>query len=204
MAIKRNIHINLLLHNEGQIPGLPKNPRIIRDERFQNLLQSLRDTPEMMDLREVIVFPWEGKYVAIGGNQRLAGCRDLAWPSVPCKIMEADTPVEKLREIATKDNVYHGEWDMASLEAEWNLPDLEKWGMEFPEIQEPEELEDEAVARQQMKHQKEIRLKYPEDVYLTTKERLQQYAETPELAVIKLLEIAEAAKTREAGESGKE
>lgn len=57
--------------NTGQISGLPKNPRFIRDGRYEKLVKSIQDDPEMLELRECIVFPYAAAYVVIAGNMRL-------------------------------------------------------------------------------------------------------------------------------------
>ncbi|MBB2148821.1 hypothetical protein [Pedobacter gandavensis] len=64
--------------NNGQISGLPKNPRFIRDERYEKLVKSIKDDPEMLDLRECIVFPYAAAYVAIAGNMRLRATIEVA------------------------------------------------------------------------------------------------------------------------------
>jgi ParB-like chromosome segregation protein Spo0J len=185
------IPISLIFHNNGQIEGVPKNPRIIDEDDFATLVESIRATPEMMDLRELIVYPtYGGAFVAIAGNMRLDACHQLKWEQVPCKILPADTPTSKLREIAIKDNNHFGRYDREAL-MEWDPIELEAWGMEMdpiPEMEAEEETE-EPVAHDRMKHQKEIRLRYTESEYLIIKEMLSKHAETPELAVKKLLGI---------------
>ena len=128
--IKKSIKINLLEFNTGQIEGLPKNPRFIRDERYKKLAESLKEMPSMMDLRELIVFPFKKKYVAIAGNNRLRACKEGSWPDVPCKILDADTTVETLKQIAIKDNVNYAENDNNLLKADWSIGDLINWGVE--------------------------------------------------------------------------
>ena len=125
------LSIDLLESNEGQIEGLPKNPRIIRDEKFEALKRSIEEDPEMLELREVMVYPYKGKYVAIGGNMRLAALRELGYTEVPCKIIPENTDVSKLRAYTIKDNNGYGEWqwDML-LEDDWDLNELENWGMD--------------------------------------------------------------------------
>ena len=127
----RNIPINKLETNKGQIDGLPKNPRFIRDARFTKLKESIKDASEMLHIRELIVMPHNGKYVVIGGNMRLNACKDLGFDSVPCKILPSDTSVEKLREYAIKDNNEFGENDWDILANEWDEVDLDRWGIEF-------------------------------------------------------------------------
>lgn len=60
------IPISQIETNKGQIEGLPKNPRLIRDEHFKKLLQSIKDNPEMLYLRELLVYPHQGRYITIG------------------------------------------------------------------------------------------------------------------------------------------
>ena len=85
----------------------------------------------MLELRELIVFPLGNKFVVICGNLRLRACKELDYQELPCKILDSSTPVEKLREYATKDNVNFGENDLDILNHEWNIGELQEWGMEF-------------------------------------------------------------------------
>ena len=75
----KQIKITKIVTNDGQIEGLPKNPRFIRDERFEKLVQSIRDFPEMMHLRELIVVEHGTKFVTIGGNMRLRALKHLGY-----------------------------------------------------------------------------------------------------------------------------
>lgn len=59
--------------NNGQIKGLPKNPRFIRDDKFKKLVRSIEDNPEMLSLRELLVYPYNGQYIIIGGEYALQG-----------------------------------------------------------------------------------------------------------------------------------
>lgn len=128
----KNINIKDLEVNRGQITGLPKNPRFIRDERFEALKKSIEDAPEMLSLRELLVYPHEGKYIVIGGNMRLRACMDLGYKEVPCKVLDENTPVAKLREYSIKDNEAFGQNDWDILANEWDTDELTKWGMETP------------------------------------------------------------------------
>ena len=127
------IPISKLEMNRGQVEGLPKNPRFFRDSRFEAMKKSIEDCPEMLDLRELIVYPYGDKYVVIGGNLRLRACKELGHQECPCKVLKAETSVAKLREIASKDNISFGETDMDALLNEWNRQELQDWGMELPE-----------------------------------------------------------------------
>ena len=77
------IKLTDLEFNTGQIPGLPANPRVIKDAKFWKLVKSIEDDPEMLQLREIIAFPYENKYVVIGGNMRLKALQHLKYQTAP-------------------------------------------------------------------------------------------------------------------------
>lgn len=137
MSETKNIPINQIEPNKGQIEGLPKNPRFIKDARFEALKKSIEDAPEMLALRELIVYPIKGqsviKYVAICGNMRLRACQQLGYKELPCKVLPIETPVEKLREYTIKDNVAFGQDSWDELANEWETNELIDWGVELPE-----------------------------------------------------------------------
>ena len=128
----QEIKISKLEVNKGQVEGLPKNPRFIRDERYKALVKSIEDAPEMLKLRELLVVEHGSKFVVIGGNMRLRACKELGMETVPCKVLPADTPVAKLREYAIKDNNGFGEDDWDVLANEWDAEELQDWGVELP------------------------------------------------------------------------
>lgn len=131
MEIK-TIKIKDLATNDGQIEGLPKNPRQIRDHRYEKLKKSIEDAPEMLQLRELLVYPHGGKFVIIGGNMRYRACKELGYKELPCKVLDAETPVEKLRQYAIKDNENFGEYDWDIVANEWDTAEIEDWGVELP------------------------------------------------------------------------
>ena len=131
MEIK-TIKIKDLATNDGQIEGLPKNPRQIRDHRYEKLKKSIEDAPEMLQLRELLVYPHGGKFVIIGGNMRYRACKEIGYKELPCKVLDAETPVEKLRQYAIKDNENFGEYDWDVVANEWDTAELEDWGVELP------------------------------------------------------------------------
>jgi hypothetical protein len=131
MEIK-TIKIKDLATNDGQIEGLPKNPRQIRDHRYEKLKKSIEDAPEMLQLRELLVYPHGGKFVIIGGNMRYRACKELGYKELPCKVLDAETPVEKLRQYAIKDNENFGEYDWDEVANSWDTAEMEDWGVELP------------------------------------------------------------------------
>jgi ParB-like chromosome segregation protein Spo0J len=128
------IPLSKLQVNAGQVKGLPKNPRLIKDERYHRLLQSIKDDPEMLELRELIVFPQNGSFVIIAGNMRFRVLKELNYKEAPCKILDAKTPVEKLKAYTIKDNVSFGENSWDDLANEWDQDQLIEWGVEIPDF----------------------------------------------------------------------
>lgn len=126
-----NLSVALLDYNKGQLLGLPKNPRFFRDYRFEAMKRSIEESPEMLQLRELIVYPDADRYIVVCGNLRLRACKELGYKELPCKVLDADTDVKKLREYATKDNVNFGENDLDIMTNEWDTIELQEWGIEF-------------------------------------------------------------------------
>lgn len=129
------IPLNRLHLNKGQIEGLPKNPRIKKGNKYRKLMQSLKDDPEMLELRELIVLPYpnqEGHYIVIAGNMRLMALKELNAIDAPCKILPSDTPLEKLKAILIKDNLSYGDWDYRMIGEDWDLSMLLHYGMDLP------------------------------------------------------------------------
>ncbi len=137
------IHTSRLRCNEGQLEGLPSNPRHIKDEKFELLKRSLKESPEMLHLRELLVFPYEDAYIVIGGNMRLRAAEELGIEELPCKVLPVTTPVEKLREYTIKDNNGYGEYDWDILANEWDDMPLVDWGVDMPGFEEMADSEDE-------------------------------------------------------------
>lgn len=128
----QTIHISLLDYNKGQFKGLPKNPRLFRDYRYEAMKKSIIESPEMLDLRELIVYPYtEGRYLVVCGNLRLRASKELGYKELPCKVLDVSTDVKKLREYATKDNVSFGEYDMDVMANDWDKDELQDWGVQF-------------------------------------------------------------------------
>ena len=122
------ISINLLKPNTGQIEGLPANPRTWTDKEIDRLAKSLQETPELFEMRPLLVYEYGLEYVILGGNLRYEGAKKNKATECPCIVIPADTDVEKLKEIVIKDNGSFGEWDIPLLLDEWGDLPLEDWG----------------------------------------------------------------------------
>jgi DNA modification methylase len=114
----------------------PNNPRVIKDDKFDKLVQSIKDFPQMLEIRPIVV---NDDMIVLGGNMRLKACKEAGLKEVPI-IKASDLTEEQQREFIIKDNVGFGEWDWEQLK-EWDGEELEAWGLDVPEFGTEEVLE---------------------------------------------------------------
>jgi len=110
----------------------PKNPRVIKDDKFKKLVKSIEEFPGMLEKRPLVVTSdVDGKYVVLGGNMRLKAAIEVGLKKI--HIIEAnDWTEEQKAEFLIKDNVSFGEWDWDSLANEWDTEKLDNWGLDLP------------------------------------------------------------------------
>ena len=138
LGTRRIIDINCLELNEGQIVGIPKNPRYLKGEEHDKLKKSLKDSPELLQYKPLMVYAIEdNKFVVICGNMRLRICQELhnegveGFEALPCFVLNKDVPIAKIKEYAIKDNVQAGNWDWDELaNGDWEVNDLQDWGVD--------------------------------------------------------------------------
>jgi DNA modification methylase len=106
----------------------PNNPRVIKDEKYAKLVESIRTFPQMLEIRPIVV---NADMIVLGGNMRLRACKDAGLTEVPVIRAEALT-AEQEREFIIKDNVGFGEWDWEMLANEWDSEELADWGLDLP------------------------------------------------------------------------
>jgi len=106
----------------------PTNPRVIKDAKFKQLVQSINNFPEMLKLRPIVV---NKDMVVLGGNMRLKACKESGLTEVPI-IVASEFTEEQQREFTIKDNVGYGEWDWDELANNWDALDLKDWGLDIP------------------------------------------------------------------------
>lgn len=104
----------------------PNNPRLIKDEKFKKLCQSLKDFPEMLNIRPIVV---NKDMIILGGNMRYKAAKEIGLKEIPVTI--ADLTEDKQREFLIKDNTSGGEWDWKVLANEWDSEELEAWGLDL-------------------------------------------------------------------------
>jgi ParB-like chromosome segregation protein Spo0J len=107
----------------------PNNPRIIKDDKFKKLVKSIKEFPEMLEVRPIVV---DDDMVILGGNMRTKACMEAGLKEVFI-IKFSDLSEDKKKEFIIKDNVGYGEWDFDMLIQEWDLDNLIEWGLDVPE-----------------------------------------------------------------------
>jgi len=111
----------------SQIKANPNNPRTIKDDKFNKLVQSIKEFPEMLEARPIVVNP---DMVVLGGNMRLKALKEAGVKEAPVYVATWDEI--KQREFIIKDNVGFGEWDWDLIANEWDSEELEAWGLDLP------------------------------------------------------------------------
>jgi len=125
----------------SEVKPNPKNPRLIKDGKFQKLVTSIKEFPDMLNKRPLIVFTdVDNKYVVLGGNMRLKACKEIGIKEIPIIVADEWTEEQK-NEFLIKDNVGFGEWDWDSLANEWDTDKLDDWGLDLPVDLSVQELE---------------------------------------------------------------
>jgi ParB-like chromosome segregation protein Spo0J len=121
--------MSVQLINISELTVNPNNPRIIKDEKFDKLVQSIKEFPDMLKYRPIVV---DENNVILGGNMRFKACKAAKLKQV--HVMKASELTEaQKREFIIKDNVSGGEWDWAMLQNEWDTEQLDAWGVDLPQ-----------------------------------------------------------------------
>jgi len=121
----------------GQVKSNPNNPRVIQDDNFRKLVNSIKEFPKMLKIRPIVV---NDDMIVLGGNMRLKACKEAGLKEVPI-IKASDLTEDEQRQFIIKDNVSGGEWDWDMLTSDWDTEKLEEWGLEVPIEDKIDELE---------------------------------------------------------------
>ena len=124
----------------ADIKANPKNPRIIKDDKFAKLVKSIKEFPQMLEKRPLICFTdTDGKLVVLGGNMRLKAAKEVGLKELPILLAD-DWTEEQKAQFLIKDNVGFGEWDWSDLANNWDSKQLEEWGLDIPGFTDVEDL----------------------------------------------------------------
>lgn len=121
----------------SKVRSNPNNPRIIKDDKFQKLVKSIQEFPQMLEIRPIVV---NDDMIVLGGNMRLKACLEAGLKEIPI-IKASSLTEEQQKEFIIKDNVGFGEWDWNDLANNWDAQELEEWGLDIPGFEEVEEKE---------------------------------------------------------------
>jgi len=162
----------------------PNNPRVLRDDKFQKLKQSITEFPKMLSLRPMVI---DENNVVLGGNMRLRALQELGFNDIDEAWVKrsSDLTEEEKKRFIIADNVAFGEWDWDTLANDWEVVDLEAWGLDIPQFDTVEELE----ASEEKEEMNVIELKFYNKDYKIVKEKLNSISMSPEIAVLKLLGV---------------
>ncbi len=106
----------------------PNNPRVIKDDKFSKLVKSIKEFPKMLEIRPIVV---NDDMIVLGGNMRLKACKEAGLKEVPI-IKASELTEDEQRQFIIKDNVSGGEWEWEMLTNEWDVEQLEDWGVDVP------------------------------------------------------------------------
>jgi len=122
----------MIYRNIAEIKPNPKNPRIIKDDKFAKLVKSITDFPQMLEKRPLVCFTdTDGKLVVLGGNMRLKAAKEVGLKELPV-VLADDWTEEQKAQFLIKDNVGFGEWQWDELAADWDAQQLQDWGLDTP------------------------------------------------------------------------
>lgn len=128
----------MIYRNIAEIKPNPKNPRIIKDDKFAKLVKSITDFPQMLEKRPLVCFTdTDGKLVVLGGNMRLKAAKEVGLKELPVLLAD-DWTEEQKQQFLIKDNVGFGEWNWEELANEWDSEQLGEWGLDVPKEWEAE------------------------------------------------------------------
>lgn len=165
----------------------PNNPRVLRDDKFQKLKQSITEFPKMLSLRPMVI---DENNVVLGGNMRLRALQELGFTDVEEAWVKrsSDLTEDEKKRFIIADNVAFGEWDWDTLANDWEVVDLEAWGLEIPQFNQDINLDDFFEEKNEQKEEKfKITLEYTEDDYNEVIELFKKYTGSKENIVAELL-----------------
>ena len=123
----KRVNISVIKPNE-------ENPRFITDQKFKKLVKSIKEFPQMLEVRPLVV---DENFMVLGGNMRLKALKSAGVFEVPIQQVKGWTDDQK-KEFIIKDNLGYGEWDWDIVANDWDIQKLKDWGMDLPDFPDPE------------------------------------------------------------------
>ena len=184
MAKKNNTPTETVMIAVSKLTVNPNNPRLIKDDKFKKLVQSVKDFPEMLNLRPIVV---NADMVILGGNMRFRACMEAGLTEVPVIVADNLTE-EQQKEFLIKDNVSGGEWDWDILSNEWDEKQLTEWGLDVWNTKSDINLDDFFENNEETKEIKnKIILEYTDEEFELVNEAFKKHTGSKEQIIFKLL-----------------
>ena len=171
----KQVNINEVLTN-------PNNPRTIKDDKFKKLVKSIKEFPQMLEKRAIVV---DEAMMVLGGNMRLKACKDAGIKKVWVDVAEGWTEEQK-KEFIVKDNVGFGDWDWDILANSWDSVKLSDWGLENFDI-DFKDYNDQEIDIDTLEDSQILKLNFNEAEYSFVRNNLEKLNPNLELALLKLL-----------------
>jgi len=165
----------------SKIKNNPDNPRLVKDDKFDKLVNSIKTFPEMLKIRPIVV---NKDFIVLGGNMRLKACRAAGLKEIPI-IQASELTEEQQREFIIKDNVGFGEWDWELINSEWDVDKIESWGLDLPELEEQiDNLED----GEEIEFEQSLQLEPPSEyILIMAKPNSEEWEELKEKLKLKIV-----------------
>jgi hypothetical protein len=122
--------MNTITVKISEVKNNPNNPRVIKDDKFEKLVNSIKEFPKMLEIRPIVV---NDDMIVLGGNMRLKACKAARLKEVTI-IKASELTEDEQKQFIIKDNVSGGEWDWEMLKTEWDAEQLDEWGLDVPEL----------------------------------------------------------------------
>jgi hypothetical protein len=158
----------------------PNNPRVIKDDKFEKLVKSIKEFPKMLEIRPIVI---NDDMIVLGGNMRLKACKAAGLKEVPI-IKASDLTEDEQRQFIIKDNVSGGEWDWDMLANEWDAEQLEAWGLDVPVDEKINKIED----GETLEFEQSVQLTPPKEYILIMAEpNSEEWEEIKEMLKLKMV-----------------
>lgn len=155
----------------------PNNPRIIKDDKFKKLVTSIKEFPQMLDIRPIVV---NDEMIVLGGNMRLKACIEAGLKEIAI-IKASELTPEQQNEFIIKDNVGFGEWNWDDLANSWDTEQLTEWGLDIPSFDTQDFSDKNKEIDTDFEGQKyTFKLEYSEEEYYELKTIIESKGQTPE------------------------
>ena len=165
----------------------PNNPRLIKDDKFKKLVNSIKEFPQMLKIRPIVV---NSDMIILGGNMRYKACKEAGMKEVSIIIADNLTE-EQQREFLIKDNTSGGEWDWEVLSNEWDNNQLEDWGLDMPDFESYNDInyseKNKEIDFDDLKDEIEMKLTFNQDEFNFINSALSHISSSKENAILKLL-----------------